>query len=292
MKNMQSVPPQDRPKLIAVAVALVVVLGFVARNIVGATTAAAPKPPQQIAMSAPAASPAPAPAASPAGWAPGPAAASDSAGQAGGSAEAGWERLADPFHPVAGATGAGSPASAAPAAPRATPAPRPAARVAIAPRLAPVRPAPPVRMAARNIPAPRLAPGAAPSAAAARPGPAAKRPEAPSPAAPVAPSVPVALTGTVGIGAAAVATFRVGEATLFAQPEQIIAGWRVERIELGQVWLSHQHTLQVVYVGSCLASGPPPPGRSPAPAAAVRSISPPLILQLPSAGRSAAPPAG
>src|SRR5205807_1054182 len=66
------------------------------------------------------------------------------------------------------------------------------------------------------------------------------------------PPAPAALIGTVGTGATAVATFRVGEQTIFARPAEIVAGWRVAEIEVGGVWLSRDKIRHLVRVGNSL----------------------------------------
>jgi hypothetical protein len=65
----------------------------------------------------------------------------------------------------------------------------------------------------------------------------------------------VVLTGTVGSGAAGVATFRVGEETVFARPEETVAGWRVAQIQVGQVCLMRRGAQRRVPVGSPLPEG-------------------------------------
>jgi hypothetical protein len=73
---------------------------------------------------------------------------------------------------------------------------------------------------------------------------------------PEAATAPAALTGTVGSGIRAVATFRVGEETVFARPQEVVAGWRVVRIEVGQVLLSHHNHRQLLLVGNSLPGSP------------------------------------
>src|SRR5260370_18862874 len=110
MKIMQPVPLQDRPKLIAVSVALAIAVGVVVRNIAGTTILARPKEPEMVATSAAAlnasgssASP------DPAGFAA--SSANDEApAEAATFANSERPRLHDPFHPLA-ATGSTAPSA-------------------------------------------------------------------------------------------------------------------------------------------------------------------------------------
>jgi hypothetical protein len=62
----------------------------------------------------------------------------------------------------------------------------------------------------------------------------------------------VALTGTVGSGNSAVATFRVGDETVFARPQEVVAGWRVVGIQVGEVWISRHKVQRLVQVGKSI----------------------------------------
>ena len=238
MKNMKPVASQDRPKLIAVSVGIAVALGFVARNLVGTGILANSHGPQPIAISATgdvAALPSPAEAAAAIPRQP---ATAGAAGKPAGFGNVGPLPLNDPFQPVTPIKTTRTPAAPAPTAapPAAAPAQRPAA--------------PPPALGSGAHTANRTLPPAHPAArpaegGAAGPGPVLQHPN-PSPEA------PAVLTGTVGRGAAAVATFRVGEETVFAGPHDRVAGWEVVRIELGRVWLSRQHSRQRVRVGNSL----------------------------------------
>jgi hypothetical protein len=249
MKNMKPVPAQDRPKVIAVSVALVVAVGFLGRNLMGTGALAQSNEPGQAAASAPAVNTAPEPA-SALGSVPEPSAAADIPGKPAGFGDVGQIALNDPFHPVAAIKIAEAPAAPTPARP-AAPAMTPAAR-----RPAPVLPALEVEAATADRTMP-TEPEARPAAPAADTALAGARPADGHPnELPEAPTVPTTLTGTVGSGIRAVATFRAGEETVFARPQQVVAGWRVVRIEVGQVLLSHHNRRQLVLVGNSLPGSP------------------------------------
>src|SRR5687767_9600536 len=99
---MQPVPPQDRPKLIAVAVAIPIALGFVARNVVGTRTLAEPADSKTVAMSS-LAPQATSPSASPSEDAiPSTAASNEKTAEVPELGAVGQLRVRDPFRPVAG----------------------------------------------------------------------------------------------------------------------------------------------------------------------------------------------
>jgi hypothetical protein len=264
MKNVKPVASQDRPKLIAVSVAIVVALGFVVRNIAVTGVLANSKEPEQVAMSAPAANTAPPPVPA-SGSLPEPSAATDTPAKPAGFGDVGQIPLNDPFHPVAAIKNSAAPAAPAPAAVQPAPpaagqrplaaAPPPAA-IAAARRPAPALPAleADASAARRSAPAEPVSTPAARSADVALAG--ARPADGHSNELPEALAAPAALTGTVGSGAAAVATFRVGEETVFARPQEMVAGWRVVRIDVGQVLLSHHNHRRLVCVGNSLLGSP------------------------------------
>jgi hypothetical protein len=264
MKKMEPVAPQDRPKVIAVSISLAVAVGFLVRNLMGTPTLARSGQPALVAAATPDA----------ASQGSVPSEAQVSSASPDGSPEStgagGWGQslLHDPFHPHPRSAGtrhaaasAAAPASQPIPARPAPPAPHPQAGT----RLADARPAPvptPVKASARG---PAVVGGDRPTSTAslsAAPVPELRPDEAaPSPAAtadthphepPATPDVRVALTGTVGSGNSAVATFRVGEETVFARPQEMVAGWRVVGIQVGQVWISRHNVRRLVLVGNTI----------------------------------------
>jgi hypothetical protein len=245
---MQPIPAQDRPKLIAVVIGIVIALVFVVRNLMGTQTLAQPKAEEKVTTNTAPAAPA-APPAEPTGTAAELSlAAADSASTgAGGSGLAELPPLRDPFQPLEKIAIAPAPVAAAPA-------PTPAA--AKAPVLPSFMPAPgqpaEVAIAVRSsAPALRVEPERdGPDASPAQP---AEKSAAPAPA---SPSEEVRLVGTVRQNLSALAVFRGSERAVFIRPKEVIAHWRVIRIDDGQVRLSHNNTRELVRVGEILPSVP------------------------------------
>jgi hypothetical protein len=244
---MQSVPAKDRPKLIAVAIAIVVALAFVVRNLIGVQTNA------QSRETDPAAAPAalPGAAGNPASAEAKPAAdESDNAGEE--TVEAGApDRLPvhDPFRPLERVEIPLTPA-AAPTQPAVNPAPTPM-----------VRALPPVQaMTSVALTAPAAAercqslPGARSQADRCLPPAAAAEASPASPTAPPAPEV--RLVGTVRQDPTALAVFRGSEKAVYIRPQELIEKWRVVRIDDGQVSLRRRDARQIVRVGERLPTAP------------------------------------
>jgi hypothetical protein len=153
----------------------------------------------------------------------------------------------DPFRPLTGTEIAERPAATPVAAAPAVPAPAtrpPAVPVPVLPCALPAPPEPPDQptRADNGLPKP---PVEAKPGAVDLPVPQPSMP--PGQSAP--PAAPITLIGTVGDDRSAVAVFRVGDKTLFLRPMDAIAGSRVKRIEMGQVWLSCNNVRQLVRVG-------------------------------------------
>jgi len=243
---MQPIPAQDRPKLIAVVIGIVIALALVVRNLFGTQTLAQPLEERKVTTntaSAPPAEPAdrPAPAAAEAGDTP--AAAVDE-----GLEPVELAPFHDPFQPVEKSEPVSAPAAAAAAA-------VPAIAKASAPVLplvisTPARPAAVAIAVRSSVPAPRAEPdGDRPAAPA--------QPVVKSAAtAPAAPAEEVRLVGTVRQDPSALAVFRTSERAVFVRPKEVISHWRVVGIEDGQVSLSHNNTRELIHVGEMLPSVP------------------------------------
>jgi hypothetical protein len=240
---MQPVPAKDRPKLIAVAIAIIVALAFVIRNLMGLQTNAQPRVEEPAATAAPAGAAATANAAATAVDVTVADAPAGSEVFASGTAEGFAPR--DPFRPLEpveiaiGATG--MPSGRAPGSPT--------------PVLPPVRPAvataPPARATAVRCPAPLPEESEAPQSAL----PPSRMGESVPPRLPE-PAGDTRLVGTVRQEPTALAVFRGSEKAQYIRPQEMIARWRVVRIDDGQVSLRHRDVQQVVRVGEHLPTAP------------------------------------
>jgi hypothetical protein len=277
---MKPVAPQDRPKMVVVLFGIVIALGFVVRNLLGTQVLAGssqsvPPPAARVPGAAVAANATVDAEQVPASGAA--AAASDAAFADAAVPVQPW--VHDPFHPIAHPTltehSAGVPASAVPLD-RVVPvlpdtraageaAPRPAAPKRGGAVAQAVKPAPgyPSRSGGWMPVALRSFGEQGRDGGTRCAGPGFRAVEQPLPlprdparVAAADPAVPVTLTGTVGSGAAAVAMFRMGTESRFLRPQEVIAGWRVTDIQVGQVWLSRQGHRQQLHAGEPLENTP------------------------------------
>src|SRR5262245_9623088 len=118
---MQPIPAQDRPKLIAVVIGIVVALALVVRNLIGVQTLAQPREEEKVTTNT-APAPPTEPVDGPAPSAAGPAEAGDIPATDEGSDLAELPPLHDPFQPIETSEPASVPATSA-AAPMAAKAP-------------------------------------------------------------------------------------------------------------------------------------------------------------------------
>jgi hypothetical protein len=243
---MQPIPAQDRPKLIAVVIGIVIALVLVVRNLIGTQTLAQPREEEKLTTNT-APAPPTEPADRPAQDADGSAEAGDIPAADEGSEAVELPLLHDPFQPIEKSEPASVPAASAPAAVAAK------APVPVLPSVmpAPARPAEIAFAVRSRVPMPPIEPVDD------RPTPpptqAAEASAAPAPA---APAEEVRLVGTVRQSPSAVAVFRTSERAVFLRPKEVISHWRVVRIEDGEVTLSHNNTRELVHVGEMLPPAP------------------------------------
>lgn len=238
---MQPIAPKDRPKLVAVAIAIVVALAFVVRNLIGIQANAQSMRTEQVAATP---------------------ALSDDVAESGSRA---------PAEADAATTDSESESEETIDAVGAVPLPvldpfRPLERVEIAltPAVAPGRtasaPAPVQAITAINPTASASAESCQSLQPAASAASRSLSPTAPgrvgTPSRPTPAQPDVRLVGTVRQAPTALAVFRGGEKARYIRPQEVIARWRVVRIDDGQVSLRRRDARQIVRVGERLPTAP------------------------------------
>lgn len=233
---MQSIPPQDRPKLAIVVIGIGVALASIARDGLGT-----PAPAEPQARPAAVTSPALCRLSLPAGVAGAkPLREGEQTDNPVGLTASPGPLLHDPFHPIPAQDPPRECIKRSALAPVSPVRPVTAARPLLPDRIAaPAPPASPRRQEVKAIGAKRSS----------------REPAPPGDRQPVE-TPPLALIGTAGGEAGAVAAFRVGSETVFAAPQETVAGWRVARIAVGKVWLSRGKVQRLVRAGNSLADEP------------------------------------
>jgi hypothetical protein len=242
MMKMQPVPPQDRPKLIAVTIGIGAALTFVARNLAGSPILAQSGGRQAAAGSA---SPA-VPASSlppPTGLAAADGLPDQKLGEppspALGFGAVEGLPLTDPFHPLPETKTPAALVQGAPAPVQAVAPSRSGRPVAAAPALpsVPVLPSAPAPASVRDR-----------KNAESRPQPAAAQVSRPA-AEPLAPTV---LVGTVGQDRSGVVILRSEGKSVIARTGETVAGWQITSIRMGQIRVARAATHRTVRVGETL----------------------------------------